>query len=452
MTCFNLDEYVGLPAGHEQSYRATIARELTDGLGISPERVNGPDPAPDGLPTAGSRYEELISGAGGVDVQVLGIGSDGHLAFNEPGSSLASRTRIKTLTAETQKDNARFFGSADRVPTHVLTQGLGTILATPAAAKTQIAALDSGMPVRSHPGAGSRSAQPQGVPRADSHRAVACTIARRPPVPAADLARHTSAHPRLVNRAQSFATRPRHPAIAAVPIAADRNLQGPAAAVSYRPSQALPKAPGGIRLALTRPLRVQISSNADSQPLNAAASCCHVRRAAARRKSGAYSHSKSCASADRSASRRRGPSSQSAVFSLRLTMPAHKDCSWVEFKTSRPSVTRRSHSWRAKVLQSRTSGAAQRAQPFCAAGAMVCGFDRARGAVAGPNYNAARAQPRVDIGRRNCPHVRVILRQPVHGQSRELWRNRHQSRSIFYPLGEQVNASDGEPPKEKGRD
>jgi glucosamine-6-phosphate deaminase len=129
VTCFNLDEYVGLPAGHEQSYRATIARELTDGLGISPDRVNGPDPSPDGLPTAGSRYEALISQAGGVDVQVLGIGSDGHLAFNEPGSSLASRTRIKTLTAETQKDNARFFGSPNQVPTHVLTQGLGTILA-----------------------------------------------------------------------------------------------------------------------------------------------------------------------------------------------------------------------------------------------------------------------------------------------------------------------------------
>ena len=128
VTCFNLDEYVGLPAGHEQSYRATIARELTDGLGISPDRVNGPDPAPDELPTAGSRYEELISQAGGVDVQVLGIGSDGHLAFNEPGSSLASRTRIKTLTAETRKDNARFFGSLDAVPNHVLTQGLGTIL------------------------------------------------------------------------------------------------------------------------------------------------------------------------------------------------------------------------------------------------------------------------------------------------------------------------------------
>jgi len=128
VTCFNLDEYVGLPAGHEQSYRTTIARELTDGLGISPERVNGPDPAPDSLPTAGSRYEELIAQAGGVDVQVLGIGSDGHLAFNEPGSSLASRTRIKTLTAETRKDNARFFDSPDQVPVHVLTQGLGTIL------------------------------------------------------------------------------------------------------------------------------------------------------------------------------------------------------------------------------------------------------------------------------------------------------------------------------------
>ena len=128
VTCFNLDEYVGLPPGHEQSYRATIARELTDGLGIGPDRVNGPDPSPDALPTAGERYEALIAAAGGVDVQLLGIGADGHLAFNEPGSSLASRTRIKTLTAQTRKDNARFFDSPDQVPIHVLTQGLGTIL------------------------------------------------------------------------------------------------------------------------------------------------------------------------------------------------------------------------------------------------------------------------------------------------------------------------------------
>jgi glucosamine-6-phosphate deaminase len=128
VTCFNLDEYVGLPAGHEQSYRATIARELTDGLDIGPDHVNGPDPSPDGLPTAGERYEALIAAAGGIDLQFLGIGSDGHLAFNEPGSSLASCTRIKTLTAQTRKDNARFFRSPDEVPTHVLTQGIGTIL------------------------------------------------------------------------------------------------------------------------------------------------------------------------------------------------------------------------------------------------------------------------------------------------------------------------------------
>jgi glucosamine-6-phosphate deaminase len=127
VTCFNLDEYVGLPQGHEQSYRATIARELTDGLDIAPDQVNGPDPSDPR--TAGERYEALIAAAGGIDVQFLGIGSDGHLAFNEPGSSLASRTRIKTLTAQTRKDNARFFeDDAAEVPTHVLTQGIGTIL------------------------------------------------------------------------------------------------------------------------------------------------------------------------------------------------------------------------------------------------------------------------------------------------------------------------------------
>lgn len=126
--CFNLDEYVGLPPGHPESYRATIARELTDALGIAPDRVHGPDPTPEGLPTAGERYEAALEAAGGVDVQVLGIGTDGHLAFNEPGSSLGSLTRLKTLTEETRHDNARFFGSIDEVPRHVLTQGLGTIL------------------------------------------------------------------------------------------------------------------------------------------------------------------------------------------------------------------------------------------------------------------------------------------------------------------------------------
>lgn len=126
--CFTLDEYVGLPPGHPESYRATIAREVTDALGIAPDRVAGPDPSPEGLPTAGERYEALLAASGGIDVQLLGIGSDGHLAFNEPGSSLGSLTRIKTLTQETRRDNARFFGSVEEVPRHVLTQGLGTIL------------------------------------------------------------------------------------------------------------------------------------------------------------------------------------------------------------------------------------------------------------------------------------------------------------------------------------
>ena len=88
--------------------------------------MHGPDPTD--VPTAGAAYEAQLRDAGGVDLQLLGVGTDGHLAFNEPGSSLASTTRLKTLTAETRRDNARFFGSVDDVPRHVLTQGLGTIL------------------------------------------------------------------------------------------------------------------------------------------------------------------------------------------------------------------------------------------------------------------------------------------------------------------------------------
>ncbi len=126
--CFTLDEYIGLPAGHPQTYRETIFRELTDALGVARERVASPDPDPDGLPGAGERYEAAIAAAGGIDLQVVGIGTDGHLAFNEPGSSLSASTRIKTLTEQTRRDNARFFDSSHDVPRHVLTQGLGTIL------------------------------------------------------------------------------------------------------------------------------------------------------------------------------------------------------------------------------------------------------------------------------------------------------------------------------------
>jgi glucosamine-6-phosphate deaminase len=125
---FALDEYLGLPPGHPESYRAVITREVVEPLGLDPAlvRVPGDDGGP--IETAGARYEAAIRDAGGVDLQILGIGRTGHIGFNEPGSSLASRTRVKTLTDATRADNARFFASADEVPRHCLTQGLGTIL------------------------------------------------------------------------------------------------------------------------------------------------------------------------------------------------------------------------------------------------------------------------------------------------------------------------------------
>jgi glucosamine-6-phosphate deaminase len=124
---FALDEYIGLPAGHRESYRSVITREVVEPLGLDPAlvRVPGDDGPVDG---AGDRYEAAITAAGGVDLQVLGIGRTGHIGFNEPGSSLASLTRVKTLTEKTRADNARFFPTPDDVPRHCLTQGLGTIL------------------------------------------------------------------------------------------------------------------------------------------------------------------------------------------------------------------------------------------------------------------------------------------------------------------------------------
>jgi glucosamine-6-phosphate deaminase len=126
---FLLDEYVGLPAGHPESYREVIRRELTDSLGLDPAVVHGPDGAAADPLQAARDYEHQLQAAGPVAVQVLGIGANGHLGFNEPSSSLASRTRVKTLTEQTRSDNARFFGGdVDAVPQHVITQGLGTIL------------------------------------------------------------------------------------------------------------------------------------------------------------------------------------------------------------------------------------------------------------------------------------------------------------------------------------
>ncbi|MFB8227673.1 glucosamine-6-phosphate deaminase [Cellulosimicrobium sp. NPDC055967] len=126
---FMLDEYVGLPAEHPERYRNVIETEIASRVDFAPGAVQGPDGNAEDLVAACEAYEESIAAAGGVDLQILGIGTDGHIAFNEPGSSLASRTRIKTLTAQTREDNARFFGDdVDRVPRHCLTQGLATIM------------------------------------------------------------------------------------------------------------------------------------------------------------------------------------------------------------------------------------------------------------------------------------------------------------------------------------
>ncbi|WP_149184342.1 glucosamine-6-phosphate deaminase [Streptomyces sp. TRM49041] len=124
-----LDEYVGLPAGHPESYRSTVLRQVVKPLGLSPDSFMGPDGTAEDVQAACEAYETALAEAGGVDLQILGIGTDGHIGFNEPCSSLASRTRIKTLTEQTRIDNARFFdGRLDQVPHHVITQGIGTIL------------------------------------------------------------------------------------------------------------------------------------------------------------------------------------------------------------------------------------------------------------------------------------------------------------------------------------
>jgi glucosamine-6-phosphate deaminase len=128
VTTFNLDEYVGLPPSHEQSYHSFMWENLFRHVNIARKNVHIPDGAAKDIPRFCARYEERIRQAGGIDLQILGIGTDGHIGFNEPTSSLASRTRIKTLTRQTHKDNARFFGSADKVPHHVITMGLGTIM------------------------------------------------------------------------------------------------------------------------------------------------------------------------------------------------------------------------------------------------------------------------------------------------------------------------------------
>ena len=126
---FMLDEYVGIADDHPQRYRNVIDTEIATRVDFAEGAVHGPDGSADDLAAASADYERKIVGAGGIDLQILGIGTDGHVAFNEPGSSLASRTRVKSLTQQTRMDNARFFdGDVEQVPKLCLTQGMGTIM------------------------------------------------------------------------------------------------------------------------------------------------------------------------------------------------------------------------------------------------------------------------------------------------------------------------------------
>jgi glucosamine-6-phosphate deaminase len=127
-SAFALDEYVGITQGHPQSYHEIIRATVTEPMELDPARVHVPNGFADDLAAACLAYEEEIATAGGVDLQFLGVGTNGHIGFNEPTSSLTSRTRIKTLAERTRQDNARFFSSIDEVPRHCLTQGLGTIM------------------------------------------------------------------------------------------------------------------------------------------------------------------------------------------------------------------------------------------------------------------------------------------------------------------------------------
>lgn len=123
-----LDEYVGLPVDHPQRYVNVLRRQLLEPLGLPDTALLGPDVDAVDLAAAAVAYEQRLAAAGGVDLQVLGIGRNGHIGFNEPGTPFDSRTRVTYLAASTRADNARFFGSVDEVPAQVVTQGIATVL------------------------------------------------------------------------------------------------------------------------------------------------------------------------------------------------------------------------------------------------------------------------------------------------------------------------------------
>ena len=125
-TTFNLDEYLGIDGNHALSYRRFMHEKFFSQIDIEPSRTHLPDGMCVNPRSEGKRFEALIAASGGIDLQILGIGRNGHIGFNEPASSLASRTRIKTLAPQTRRDN--FGSAADDAPLHAITMGIGTIL------------------------------------------------------------------------------------------------------------------------------------------------------------------------------------------------------------------------------------------------------------------------------------------------------------------------------------
>ena len=122
---FNLDEYVGLDGTHDQSYRYFMDHNLFDHIDIDKSRTR----VPSGIDTSDpAAYDKEIAAAGGVDLQLLGIGNNGHIGFNEPGTPFGSLTHIVELTESTREANKRFFASIDDVPTHAVTMGVKTVM------------------------------------------------------------------------------------------------------------------------------------------------------------------------------------------------------------------------------------------------------------------------------------------------------------------------------------
>lgn len=128
VTTFNLDEYVGLPPSHDQSYHFFMQENLFKHINVDARHIHVPQGMAKDIDLFCDWYETRMRELGGIDLQVLGIGANGHIAFNEPGSSLGSRTRIKTLTGTTRMDNARFFKTKEEVPRYAITMGVGTIM------------------------------------------------------------------------------------------------------------------------------------------------------------------------------------------------------------------------------------------------------------------------------------------------------------------------------------